>query len=361
MGLIRWGDLRRHHDLIHRVRATTSRRNGEWMLEELAEVGGKQRWRDRQEPKPSGGVWVPHFGANEEHARVAAERINERLDREAAERKRADNQAAATLESDRLKREKSATRRDRLEDEERRMLEAAIARNVDMPQPQPQDVITDGRATEYREEILGQIASMPWLRIMACGKRVERVVLESKDGLTWTVSAGHTDTRCYQLVERARIAGGFGLKATDNWAATKAKIRRMLLPRANELLQLASVRRMLGDAIARGVRVVVSGRTVFWYETSGSVGWIVKETASSSGAEPGATLWLEGQIVSKNHGRIVVLPYVKESGEKVTGHTRNAPHDGDARPRDPREYLEIPFERYEGDLVIGLHGELHYD
>ena len=330
------------------------------MLEELAEVKGGLRWRDRHEPRSSGGVWVPHFGANEEYAKAAAERINERLEEEARERDRLKNEAAAEAESLRLKVEKSAMARDRLEEEERRMLEAAIARNVDMPRPDPDDIVTDELAAAHREEILEQIASMPWLRIVICGKRAERTIVRSKDGLTWTGVRGYPRRRSAELAERAKIAGGFGLSESADWGGTKSVIRKMLLPRANELLQLASVRRMLADAFARGVRVVVSGRTVFWFEGR-SVGWVVKEAASAPGTESGATLWLGGKIVSKNHGRIVVLPYVKESGEKVTGHTRNAPHDGDARPRHPDEFLDIPFERFDGDLMIGLQGELHYD
>jgi hypothetical protein len=46
---------------------------------------------------------------------------------------------------------------------------------------------------------------------------------------------------------------------------------------------------------------------------------------------------------------------------EVTGHTKNSRADGPARPRHPSEYVEIPFERLDGDLMVGLHGELHYE
>jgi hypothetical protein len=100
---------------------------------------------------------------------------------------------------------------------------------------------------------------------------------------------------------------------------------------------------------------------VFWYEESGTPRWIVKETASTSSGENGDTFWHEGTIISKNHGRIVVLPYIKANGQKVQGHTKNSSHDKKALPRDPDEYLELPFEILEGDLMIGLMGELPYE
>ena len=52
-----------------------------------------------------------------------------------------------------------------------------------------------------------------------------------------------------------------------------------------------------------------------------------------------------------------MLPYIKESGEKVQGHTKNAPHDGKALPRHRDQYVTLPFEVLEGDLMIGLFGD----
>jgi hypothetical protein len=69
----------------------------------------------------------------------------------------------------------------------------------------------------------------------------------------------------------------------------------------------------------------------------------------------------KGTILSKNHGRIVVLPYIKENGERVQGHTKNGPHDGRATPRHPDDHVELPFEALDGDLMIGLFGELPYE
>jgi hypothetical protein len=45
----------------------------------------------------------------------------------------------------------------------------------------------------------------------------------------------------------------------------------------------------------------------------------------------------------------------------VQGHTKNAPHDGKSISRAPSDDLELPFEVLDGDLMIGLFGERHYE
>ena len=118
---------------------------------------------------------------------------------------------------------------------------------------------------------------------------------------------------------------------------------------------------MLDEALARGQYVIVIGNFVFWYEQGKEVGWTVKSLGNDNANKEGETLWKEGKIVSKNHGRIVVLPYIKENGELVKGHTKNSPKDGKALPRHPDYFLELPFEVLDGDLMIGLFGELPYE
>ncbi|MFP1681582.1 hypothetical protein ACLD0W_03670 [Alloalcanivorax sp. C16-1] len=135
----------------------------------------------------------------------------------------------------------------------------------------------------------------------------------------------------------------------------------MLRPRANKLLQLASVKRILNDARSRGLRVLVLGGFVFWFEDNKSFGWSVKTLGDSTNSEKGKTLWVEGRILSKNHGRIVILPYIKENGDHILGHTKNSPHDGKALPRHKDDYVELPFEMLEDDLMIGLFGEIKYE
>jgi hypothetical protein len=103
------------------------------------------------------------------------------------------------------------------------------------------------------------------------------------------------------------------------------------------------------------------GSFVFWYESFNNVGWLVKERAADGAGGDAGAVWREGKIVSRNHGRIVVLPYTKENGENVNGHTKNSAHDGKAKPRHPDDVVEIPFEELKGDLMIGLFGELQYE
>ena len=88
---------------------------------------------------------------------------------------------------------------------------------------------------------------------------------------------------------------------------------------------------------------------------------ITEENEGEEQTEDKNTLWPEGTIVSANHGRLVILPFIKENGEHVKGHTRNAPKDGPAKPRHPSQYVEIPFTKLNDDLMIGLFGELPYE
>src|SRR5258708_40117388 len=72
--------------------------------------------------------------------------------------------------------------------------------------------------------------------------------------------------------ERAKIANGFGFNADAHWGKTKARIRQILLPRANQLLQLARVQRMLAEALANGVEGLASNGMRFWYEDDAVIG-----------------------------------------------------------------------------------------
>jgi hypothetical protein len=118
---------------------------------------------------------------------------------------------------------------------------------------------------------------------------------------------------------------------------------------------------LLADALHRGQRVLIAGSFVFWYENGNVPKWVVKQVGASGKSKTGEAMWLEGTILSTNHGRIVVLPYIKENGEKVQGHTKNAPHDGKALLRHQNDYVELPFEVLKGDLMYSLFGELNYE
>lgn len=130
----------------------------------------------------------------------------------------------------------------------------------------------------------------------------------------------------------------------------------MLLPRVNQLLQLASVKKMLAVALAKGRRAVVAGGFVFWYEDHADIGWIVKSISGESEYTDGKTIWHEGTIISKNRGRIVVLPYIRRAVKKSratpkTLRTTEKPYHVTAT-----NIWELPFQILDGDLMIGLFG-----
>lgn len=241
------------------------------------------------------------------------------------------------------------------------MRSEAVKRHAKTFRVPVEELVPDPKSELYREEIIAKTREMPYLRTMMVGMGQTRAVLISKDGVNWGEPRRRLSPHGAEVAARAEISEGFGFDPHLNWSTTKAEIRRILLPRANQLLKLASVKRMLDEALAEGKHALVIGSFVFWYEARGQVGWVVKALGTSKAGGDGDTIWEAGKIVSKNHGRIVVLPYIKEDGEHVSGYTKNVGGDGPALPRHPNEYLEIPFHRLEGDAMIKLMGELPYE
>ena len=257
-----------------------------------------------------------------------------------------------------LKVEKTITAESRLMEEENRMLKEAVKRHVNDPRPEAKDLLLQPALEKLREPLFEVLQQFPYIRYA----RISRygITLQRKDDNDWTTKVVH-DRKTAVYCAREKIARGFELAGTNHWGQTKAHIRSTLLPRANQLLQEVGFKMMLDDAKRRGHRVVVCGGFVFWYEENNSLGWVVKEVGGSNSGKEGHTVWKEGTILSKNHGRIVVLPYIKESGEFVQGHTKNAPHDGKAKLRHPDHYVELPFEILEGDMMYDLLGDMKYE
>nr|WP_298114083.1 hypothetical protein [uncultured Pseudomonas sp.] len=310
--------------------------------------------------------WKNHFVDNGKgHARAqifqgydeaiaAAYEFNEQF----RERVRLATSSPGTQESIILKVEKTLIAGRRIRDEEQLMEQEALRRNASMVLPSADELELPRGLEALRSLVAQELSIAPYLQLIAFPEF--NVCLRRKDHFSWEY-LNRLDAKLSQYCFRERIARGFGFSGTEHWGRTKAQIRAILLPRANQLLQLASVKQMLAEARLRGQRVLVIGSFVFWYEEDGAPRWIVKSTGGESSGEEGTTLWHEGTILSKNHGRIVVLPYIKASGEHVQGHTKNAPHDGRAIPRHPDQYVMLPFEVLNGDLMIGLFGELHYE
>ncbi|KPG96022.1 hypothetical protein AEQ67_19035 [Pseudomonas sp. RIT-PI-q] len=266
--------------------------------------------------------------------------------------------SAAERLSLRLKVEKAITSEERLMKEERWMQAEAMRRHASAPRPKAEDLILAADLEALREPLFDILKRYPYVR----RARISRygITLKRAGDNDWTVRDAHTQKTAIHC-SREKTSRGFELDGSEHWGRTKAAIRAALLPRANQLLQETGFKMMLDDALRRGQRIVVCGGFVFWYEEGNTVGWTVKQLAQSGSGKEGYTLWEKGTIVSTNHGRIVVLPYIKESGELVKGHTKNAPHDGKAKLRHPNHYVDLPFETLEGDLMYDLFGRIQYE
>ncbi|MBT2374390.1 hypothetical protein [Pseudomonas fluorescens] len=258
----------------------------------------------------------------------------------------------------RLKVEKAIIAEERLMNEERWMLSEASRRHASDPRPRAEDLLLPSDSEALRQPLFNILQQFPYIHFA----RISRfgITLKRNGDHDWTQKAVH-NRKTAVYCSREKVARGFDRSGMDHWGKTKAAIRFSLLPRANQLLHETGFKLMLDDAKRRGQRVVVCEGFVFWYEDNDSVGWIVKQVGESGKGKEGLTLWKEGTISSKNHGRIVVLPYIKENGEFVQGHTKNAPHDGKAKPRHPDHYVELPFEVLDGDLMYDLFGRMKYE
>ncbi|EHK9180241.1 hypothetical protein KCU29_002834 [Vibrio parahaemolyticus] len=258
----------------------------------------------------------------------------------------------------RLKVEKAVVRQSRLFGEEELMLLEGKRRNKSYPKPNEKEIFLPPNSQALLPPLLALLRDMPYLRFVRL--KHHGVSLKRTGDSDWSTKI-KDNKQTAKYFYREQIASAYQMKGECHWGKTKAKIRKLLLPQANKLLQLASVKRMLLEAELKGNKVVVASGFVFWFEDNEDIGWVVKEASYSKADENGNTLWKTGNILSKNHGRIVVLPYVKENGECVQGHTKNAPFDGKAIPRHPNGYVQLPYEILEDDLMIGLFGELKYD
>lgn len=344
-----WVDMKRHLDTVLAVAPSYDPYLDRWVaLELVRKPNDKHVWRDRVVPTENGNARLDVHETCEDLRRYVDD-LNEQI-----------TVAGSDFSNSlRLKIEKAIQAKNRLFDEERLLESEASLRDKVKDTPSVDQLVLHADSEIYRQEVFEILLKLPSLSILTVGSRGHRYVLFKNADGSWS-KPYFQNRKLAQTSYRARIANPFGLSARAHWGQTKSEIRKILLPRANELLQLAHVQRLLAEALAEGKKALVCNGMVFWYEEDGEIGWHVKEAAYGSGKE-GQTIWLEGTIESRNHGRLVILPYIKSSGEKVKGHTRNAPHDGKAKPRHPDHYLDIPFEVLKGDLMIELMGHLPYD
>ena len=356
--MLKWTDLKRSSDTILAVWPHYRPLPERWSMQELVDKGELAPiWRERMVPRENDVVFADWY-PDRTSAIAAANAFNSAFSQELSARE----MEPVAKRSQELKIDKALQCKQRLQDEEMLMLAEALRRHAADARPDANSLELASESEHYRYDLAEELGKMPYLKLAKVGRlnsrRAQMVLFKGPDGI-WS-KPYIAKEKTAMIAERAKIAHGFDLSASTHWGKTKSKIRQILLPRANQLLKLASVQQLLTEAFALGERVLVSNGIVFWYEDDGEIGWQVKETSSTRESE-GATIWKEGTIQSTNHGRLVILPYIKENGEQVRGHTKNGPNDGRALPRHPDRYVDIPFVLYNGDLMIGLLGELPYE
>jgi hypothetical protein len=256
-----------------------------------------------------------------------------------------------------LKLSKAITCKNRLIKEEMQMYTVAISRHSQTARPVLDEI--EVNLETLKQPLLEQLQLTPYISIFACPRYRVLLLQNPDDKHDWQQHTTLTK-KGLELFYRARICEGFELSAVEHWGKTKAEIRRLLLPRANQLLHLASVKRLLAEALRNGQKILVWENYVFWYEES-NLKWEVKLTKDTYDTSSSKTLWNEGTILSKNHGRLIVLPFKKSDGKQISGHTKNAPNDLPALPRHKDEYVELPFSRLGEDLMYELMGEMNYE
>jgi hypothetical protein len=165
--------------------------------------------------------------------------------------------------------------------------------------------------------------------------------------------------RALRYADRAKVAEAWGLDPRERLDKLKAKIREKLKPTRLRLLQEGAIRTMLDAALANGKLLVVVRDIAFLYEGE-QVGWTIKKYERSSSDSPNETLWHEGSIVSRNYGRVIVLPHARGDGAKTTGHTRNVAGEGPSMPRESP--LILPFTVIKDDAMFdAIDGQLYYE
>ena len=161
-----------------------------------------------------------------------------------------------------LKVNKELQKKERLVNEEKLMLQEAQRRAETRRKPEINELILPERSEKFRQTLHAQLITMPYLtRVLVSEKNKQFILERSKENeLKWSqpISA---KKKAIEYTCKATIAEGFDLDPEVHWGKTKATIRDLLLPKANKLLQLASVQRLLAEAKLKGQFVRLSVRT----------------------------------------------------------------------------------------------------
>ncbi len=234
-----WGESARDFHPILAVWPTYEPLSGVWQMQELAETEpGILKWRDRRIPGSTGGVKADRY-VDGAAALASAEMANTSCVLELDRRPLAEDMRISL----RLKADKALQAKERLRTEEALMLAEARRRKQTVLPPLAQDLKLSTEAEPFREMLAAALAEFPYVTGIRIGElRDRRAMGKNYDGTWKMLTNGDLSKRGAVLLERSKIASGFDLNPTEHWGEVKAKIRQLLLPRANQLLQIASVR-----------------------------------------------------------------------------------------------------------------------
>ncbi|AEI66279.1 hypothetical protein [Corallococcus macrosporus] len=249
-------------------------------------------------------------------------------------RERLEMQEARRVSSE-LRERKAKERSERRAREDAFLSAKAADKAAALVPPERDALLLVGRASEsVLKRIAVALCEKPYLRHVLMFESGYPRLYVSEDGLVWKEwGRNETYESKRRIAARAVIADAFGMDPKDHWGRVRGALLKMLKPSNLDMLHRKDVQDALEKARAAGRTLVVIRQLAFlWDEEAGE--WHLREVERrDSATAPGCTLWAEGPIESTNYGRIIVLPYVKEDGTQVVGHTRNAPHEGLAEPR----------------------------
>lgn len=231
---MKWGASKRDFDVALAVWPVADRSRDVWWMEELIEQSdGSVKWRDRRVPTESGHDRVD-IHRDLASAKASAVALNPICAAQLAAHD-IDLFAKASLQ---LKVRKALQAKERLQNEEALMLAEARRRNASMPRLKSSEVLLHPKSEEFREELAARLQEVPYLRAALVGFPRRAIFLGPNQ--EWS-KPYCTSRKSAATVARAEIANGFGLSHSAHWGQTKGAIRKILLPRANQLLQLAGV------------------------------------------------------------------------------------------------------------------------
>lgn len=169
----------------------------------------------------------------------------------------------------------------------------------------------------------------------------------SSDGLIWREWGPYEKWSRKRLIAlRAQATDAFGENPLEHWGRVRARLlNRLKAPELDISHREAAIKR-LAEARLQGVVFVVIGNIGFyWEEETGNWHRRDFDRPGTDVSTSRSRLWREGPIISNNHGRVIVLPFIKSDGTKVEGYTKNAPYQGAAEPR--LSPIDIPFAIYD--------------